>query len=157
MCVKQRVDTLVCRQRTALMKSVASYRPGCPEVSEARVLLLGPVGSGKSSFISSVQSVFNGRVINRAMVGSFSASFTKKVSIASELPPLAQLPPLSVSCWAQLQFFRIQGLRGHQPSRLVLCDSMGLGDGALTGPSLHDILSIIQGFVPEGHKVSCSF
>ncbi|CAG00765.1 unnamed protein product, partial [Tetraodon nigroviridis] len=114
-----------------LMKSVGSYTPSCPEVTEARVLLLGPVGSGKSSFISSVQSVFKGRVTNRAMVGSCSSSFTKK-----------------------LQFFRIHGLGGEQPSGLVLCDTVGLGDAAMMGPSLHDILSIIQGFVPEGHKFS---
>lgn len=60
------------------MKNISSYKPSCTEA--ARVLLLGPVGSGKSSFISSVQSVFNGRVTNRAMVGSFSTSFTKKVT-----------------------------------------------------------------------------
>lgn len=83
-CVKheeQRIDTLLRRQKTALMKSVRAYKPSCTEATDARVLLLGPVGSGKSSFISSVQSVFNGRVTNRAMVGSFSTSFTKKVSI----------------------------------------------------------------------------
>lgn len=74
-------DTLLRRQKTTLMNSVRSYKPGCTEATEARILLLGPVGSGKSSFISSVQSVFNGRVTNRAMVGSFSTGFTKKVSI----------------------------------------------------------------------------
>lgn len=87
LCVRQHIDTFVRRQKTTLMKSVVSYQPGCPDTSEARVLLLGPVGSGKSSFISSVQSVFNGRVINRAMVGSCSTSFTKKVNVTSELHP----------------------------------------------------------------------
>ncbi|XP_056894939.1 interferon-induced protein 44-like [Takifugu flavidus] len=116
-------------QRTTLMKNISSYKPSCTEA--ARVLLLGPVGSGKSSFISSVQSVFNGRVTNRAMVGSFSTSFTKK-----------------------LQFYKIRSLRGQQPDGLVLCDTMGLGDGAMTGPTLHDVLSVIQGHVPEGHVFS---
>lgn len=87
----QHFDRLLRRQKTTLMKSVCSYKPGCTEATEARVLLLGPVGSGKSSFISSVQSVFNGRVTNRAMVGSFSTSFTKKVSTTeSALRPLAR-------------------------------------------------------------------
>lgn len=63
------------------MKTVSSYRPNCEEVTQARVLLLGPVSSGKSSFISSVQSVFSGRVTNRAMVGSSSTGFTKKVRV----------------------------------------------------------------------------
>lgn len=62
------------------MEKVESHKPASGAVSEARVLLLGPVGAGKSSFISSVQSVFSGRVLNRAMVGSSaSVSFTKKV------------------------------------------------------------------------------
>lgn len=68
------------RSREELIEKVESYTPAGGAVSEARVLLLGPVGAGKSSFISSVQSVFSGRVLNRAMVGSsVSASFTKKV------------------------------------------------------------------------------
>uniref|UniRef100_A0A3Q3R3D3 G domain-containing protein n=1 Tax=Monopterus albus TaxID=43700 RepID=A0A3Q3R3D3_MONAL len=118
-------------RKMSLMKSVGSYRPSCEYVTQARILLLGPVGSGKSSFISSVQSVFNGRVTNRAMVGSSSTSFTKK-----------------------LQSFNIRGQKGEDPTGLVLCDIMGLGDGEMTGLTLHDILSVIKGHVPEGHKFS---
>ncbi|KAM7409668.1 hypothetical protein PAMA_001251 [Pampus argenteus] len=118
-------------QRTSLMKTVSSYKPSCEEVTRARILLLGPVGSGKSSFISSVQSVFDGRVINRAMVGSSSTSFTKK-----------------------LQSFNIRGQKGEAPTGLVMCDIIGLGDGEITGLTLHDILSVIKGHVPEGHKFS---
>ncbi|KAK2835320.1 hypothetical protein Q5P01_015804 [Channa striata] len=116
-------------QKTSLMKTVSSYKPSCEEVTGARVLLLGPVGSGKSSFISSVQSVFNGRVTNWAMVGSSSTSFTKK-----------------------LQSFNIHAQRGESPTGLVLCDIMGLADGEMTGLTLHDTLSVIKGHVPEGHK-----
>ncbi|XP_068590944.1 interferon-induced protein 44 isoform X2 [Cebidichthys violaceus] len=116
-------------QKTSLMKTVSSYKPSSGEVSQ--VLLLGPVGSGKSSFISSVQSVFNGRVTNRAMVGSSSTSFTKK-----------------------LQSFNIHGQNGEDPTRLVLCDMVGLGGGEMTGLTLHDIMSVIKGHAPEGHKFS---
>lgn len=119
-------------QKKNLMKTVCSYKPGCKDVPHARVLLLGPVGSGKSSFISSVQSVFNGRVTNRAMVGSsFNTSFTKK-----------------------LQSFHIRTQKGEDNTKLVLCDVMGLEDGEMTGLTLHDILSVIKGHVPEGHKFS---
>ncbi|XP_045905491.1 interferon-induced protein 44-like isoform X1 [Micropterus dolomieu] len=118
-------------QKTSLMKTVSSYRPTCEDVTQARILLLGPLSSGKSSFISSVQSVFNGRVTNRAMVGSNSTSFTKK-----------------------LQSFNICGKKGEDPSGLVLCDIMGLGDGEKIGLTLHDILSVVKGHVPEGHKFS---
>ncbi|XP_034002108.1 interferon-induced protein 44-like isoform X5 [Trematomus bernacchii] len=118
-------------QKASLMKTVSSYRPSCHEGTQARVLLLGPVGSGKSSFISSVQSVFNGRVTNRAMVGTSSTSFTKK-----------------------LQSFNIHGQKGEDPTGLVLCDIVGLGGGEMTGLTLHDILSVIKGHAPEGHKFS---
>ncbi|XP_033477447.2 interferon-induced protein 44-like isoform X1 [Epinephelus lanceolatus] len=118
-------------QRTSLMKTVSSYRQSCDEGTQARVLLLGPVGSGKSSFVSSVQSVFNGRVTNRAMVGSSSTSFTKK-----------------------LQSFNIHGQKGEDPTGLVLCDIVGLGGEEMAGLTLHDILSVIKGHVPEGHKFS---
>ncbi|TDH08691.1 hypothetical protein EPR50_G00100850 [Perca flavescens] len=118
-------------QKMSLMKTISSYRPICHEVTRARVLLLGPVGSGKSSFVSSVQSVFNGRVTNRAMVGSSLTSFTKK-----------------------LQSFHIHCQKGEDPTGLVLCDIVGLGGGEMTGLTLYDILSVIKGHVPEGHKFS---
>ncbi|XP_063747335.1 interferon-induced protein 44 [Eleginops maclovinus] len=118
-------------KKASLMKTVSSYRPSCNEGNQARVLLLGPVGSGKSSFISSVQSVFNGRVTNRAMVGTSSTSFTKK-----------------------LQSFNIHGQKGEDPTGLVLCDIAGLAGEEMTGLTLHDILSVIKGHAPEGHKFS---
>lgn len=120
-------------ERASLMERVTSYSPSCKHVPQARVLLLGPVGSGKSSFISSVQSVFNGRVTNRAMVGcSTSTSFTKK-----------------------LQPFNIRAQRqGDGHNALVLYDMMGFGDGDLTGPTLHDILTVIKGHAPDAYKFS---
>ncbi|MCJ8737612.1 hypothetical protein PDJAM_G00026070 [Pangasius djambal] len=117
--------------REEMMEKVQSYKPASEAVSQARVLLLGPVGAGKSSFISSVQSVFSGRVINRAMVGSSaSTSFTKK-----------------------LQSFPIRrsGERSD-PTALVLCDIMGIGEGDSTGLSLYDALCVIKGHVLEGHQ-----
>ncbi|XP_031587454.2 interferon-induced protein 44-like isoform X2 [Oreochromis aureus] len=116
-------------RRTSLMETITSYRPSCGEVPQARVLLLGPVSSGKSSFISSVQSVFNGRVTNRAMVGSFSSGFTKKS-------------------------FNIRGKKGEDHTGLVLCDTMGMSEDGMTGLTLHDILLVVKGHVPEGHKFS---
>ncbi|XP_077058222.1 interferon-induced protein 44 isoform X2 [Siphateles boraxobius] len=116
------------------MESVRSFKPASESVTEARVLLIGPVGAGKSSFISSVQSVFSGRVINRAMVGSSSStSFTKK-----------------------LRSFRIRGAgeAADEPTALVLCDVMGVGEGETTGLTLHDALSVIKGHAPEGHQFS---
>uniref|UniRef100_A0A8K9WNQ3 G domain-containing protein n=1 Tax=Oncorhynchus mykiss TaxID=8022 RepID=A0A8K9WNQ3_ONCMY len=108
--------------RETLMESISSYKPDCEALSEARVLLLGTVGVGKSSFISSVQSVFTGRFTN---------------------------------CFGHiLQLFNIRGQSPEQPTALVLCDVMGLGDGETAGLTLHDTLAIIKGHAPEGHKFS---
>ncbi|XP_051767458.1 interferon-induced protein 44 isoform X2 [Ctenopharyngodon idella] len=120
--------------KETLMESVRSFKPASENVTEARILLIGPVGAGKSSFISSVQSVFSGRVINRAMVGSSSStSFTKK-----------------------LRSFNIRGAgeKADEPTALVLCDVMGVGEGESTGLTLHDALSVIKGHAPEGHQFS---
>ncbi|XP_066504224.1 interferon-induced protein 44 isoform X2 [Hoplias malabaricus] len=117
--------------KEALMDMVKSYKPPKSNLLESRVLLLGPVGAGKSSFISSVQSVFSGRVLNRAMVGSStSTSFTKKL----------QSFKISAGC--------------DSTTALVLCDLMGFGEGEASGLTLHDALSVIQGHVPEGHQFS---
>ncbi|KAM9461845.1 interferon-induced protein 44 isoform 2-T2 [Clarias gariepinus] len=117
--------------REELMEKVESYKPASGAVSEARVLLLGPVGAGKSSFISSVQSVFSGRVVNRAMVGSSaSVGFTKK-----------------------LQAFPIRRSgESSDSTALTLCDIMGIGDS--TGLSLYDALCVVKGHVIEGHQFS---
>ncbi|XP_043087853.1 interferon-induced protein 44 [Puntigrus tetrazona] len=120
--------------RQTLTESIRSFKPASETVTEARVLLVGPVGAGKSSFISSVQSVFSGRVINRAMVGSSSsASFTKK-----------------------LRSYNIRGAgeTADEPTALVLCDVMGVGEGESTGLTLHDALSVVKGHAPEGHQFS---
>ncbi|XP_039513296.1 interferon-induced protein 44 [Pimephales promelas] len=120
--------------KETLMESVRSFKPASESVTEARVLLIGPVGAGKSSFISSVQSVFSGRVVNRAMVGSSSStSFTKK-----------------------LRSFSIRGAgeKADEPTALVMCDVMGVGEGEITGLTLHDALSVIKGHAPEGHQFS---
>ncbi|XP_056447222.1 interferon-induced protein 44-like [Gadus chalcogrammus] len=114
-----------------LMSKISSYKTSYE--APARVLLLGPVGSGKSSFISSVQSVFSGRVLNRAMVGSSTTGFTKK-----------------------LQSFTIQGEKRGGPTALTMCDVMGLGEEQDTGISFDDIVSVLKGHAPEGHKFSPS-
>ncbi|XP_046906263.1 interferon-induced protein 44 isoform X2 [Hypomesus transpacificus] len=118
-------------RKDTLMEYISCYKPSCEGVSQARVLLLGPFGAGKSSFISSVQSAFSGRVTNRATVGNSSASFSKK-----------------------LQSYTVRLAKSEQRAGLTLCDIMGLGEGGTTGLTLHDTLAVIKGHAPEGHKFS---
>lgn len=48
-------------------------------VKSANILLLGPVGAGKSSFFNTIASVFRGHVTGQAMCGSAEQSITSKV------------------------------------------------------------------------------
>jgi len=62
-----------------LKEEVENLRPS-DSVDNFRLLLVGPVGSGKSSFINTVASVFRGRITQRAMVGENVHSVTTAVS-----------------------------------------------------------------------------
>lgn len=50
------------------------------EIPYVNVLLLGPVGSGKSSFFNTLNSIFRNRVSIQARAGSSENSLTKSVS-----------------------------------------------------------------------------
>lgn len=88
-----RVATLLCgisavifnpcvlnRYRKKLLSALRAYRPHEDLVPEVRILLVGPVGSGKSSFFNSVKSAFQGHLTHQAIVGSDEDSVTKQVS-----------------------------------------------------------------------------
>lgn len=74
------IFSCVCRQREELMESIKSYKPTVSSVSQVRVLLIGPVGAGKSSFFNSINSVFRGHVTSQAIAGSSTSSLTTQVS-----------------------------------------------------------------------------
>ncbi|XP_052212600.1 interferon-induced protein 44-like isoform X2 [Dreissena polymorpha] len=60
-----------------LMEDIVAFKPPREMgLSEVRVLMLGPVGSGKSSFYNTVNSVFKGRISQRARSGKAVHSIT---------------------------------------------------------------------------------
>lgn len=61
------------------MDSIKSYKPMVPTVSQVRILLIGPVGAGKSSFFNSINSVFRGHVTSQAIAGTSATSLTTQV------------------------------------------------------------------------------
>uniref|UniRef100_A0A673VZC4 Interferon-induced protein 44-like n=1 Tax=Salmo trutta TaxID=8032 RepID=A0A673VZC4_SALTR len=59
-------------------KNLVSFKPACQSLNRVRVLLMGPAGSGKSSFINSVRSVMFGRVLLLPFIGTAAKGFIKK-------------------------------------------------------------------------------
>ena len=56
-----------------------SSRPLINSVEKARILLVGQVGSGKSSFFNSINSVFRGNVTGQAITGIAGTSLSTQV------------------------------------------------------------------------------
>lgn len=75
--------SLLKRHKNYDLRFVEYYRPKKSEVKHLRILLHGPVGAGKSSFINSVDSCLRGKVnSNNAFEdAAFGSSFTKQVCL----------------------------------------------------------------------------
>ncbi|XP_047457167.1 interferon-induced protein 44-like [Mugil cephalus] len=110
---------------------VKDYQPQNDEVKFIRVLLYGPVGAGKSSFISSVSTVLRRRIATPAKASSTTSdqSYTKKYK-THKIPK--------------------EGRGNFYP--FVFNDIMGLEDGSGRGVSVEDIKLIMKGHVKDGYK-----
>uniref|UniRef100_A0A3P8TLS9 G domain-containing protein n=1 Tax=Amphiprion percula TaxID=161767 RepID=A0A3P8TLS9_AMPPE len=102
-----------------------SYQPRNAEVKHLRILLIGPVGVGKSSFIDSVDSVLQDRITGRAPTDAVtgSSSFTKNCMYENE------------------GFYSF-----------MFNDLMGFERPAESGVHVEDIKLALKGHVKEGYK-----
>ncbi|XP_063066490.1 interferon-induced protein 44-like [Engraulis encrasicolus] len=98
-------------------------------VKQVRLLLHGPVGSGKSSLINSINSVFLGRVAIGALAeSSASTSFT-----------------------THYKTYQIRDRRGR-PLPFVFNDIMGLESRYDEGVHPHDIVYAIKGHIKDNYR-----
>ncbi|XP_058616884.1 interferon-induced protein 44-like [Onychostoma macrolepis] len=116
-------------RRDELMEMIRNYKPLVTSVRRARILMIGPVGAGKSSFFNSINSIFTGHVTHKAMSGSAGTSLT-----------------------TQFRTYPVKDGRGGKPLPFVLCDTMGLEEQSGAGLDIEDISSILQGHVPDRYK-----
>ncbi|XP_014864559.1 PREDICTED: interferon-induced protein 44-like isoform X2 [Poecilia mexicana] len=115
------------------LQYVQEYKPEKDDIRYLRVLLYGPVGSGKSSFINSVSNVIRGRMTIPALASAMTSdqSFTKR--------------------YETHKFIKGRGsTKTFYP--LVFNDIMGLEDGTDRGVHADDIKLALKGHVKEGHK-----
>ncbi|KAK7938258.1 hypothetical protein WMY93_001584 [Mugilogobius chulae] len=117
------------QRRKELMDSVSKYEPLSSAVSQVRVLLVGPVGAGKSSFFNSINSVFRGYVTSQAMAGCSATSLT-----------------------TQFRTYSVKAGRNGKPLPIILCDTMGLEDSTGAGLDIEDINSILKGHMPDCYQ-----
>ncbi|XP_065101856.1 interferon-induced protein 44-like [Paramisgurnus dabryanus] len=116
-------------RREELVKSLKNYKPLVSSVNRARILMIGPVGAGKSSFFNSINSIFTGYVTNKAIAGSTSTSLT-----------------------TQFRTYPVKDGREGKPLPFVLCDTMGLEEQTGSGLDIEDINSILRGHIPDRYK-----
>ncbi|XP_042371084.1 interferon-induced protein 44-like [Plectropomus leopardus] len=120
-------------KKTEMMDIIKFYCPIISSVSQVRVLLIGPVGAGKSSFFNSINSVFRGHVSNQAIAGSSTTSLT-----------------------TQFRTYSVKAGRGGKPLPIILCDTMGLEENTGAGLDMDDIVSILKGHLPNTYQFNPS-
>lgn len=120
-------------RRQELMDTLRAYKPMDSTVAQVRVLLVGPVGAGKSSFFNSVNSVFRGHVSNKAIAGCSATSLT-----------------------TQFRTYSVKTGPDGKPLPVTLCDTMGLEDCMGAGLDIDDISSILEGHMPDCYRFNAA-
>uniref|UniRef100_A0A3Q3JCL5 TLDc domain-containing protein n=1 Tax=Monopterus albus TaxID=43700 RepID=A0A3Q3JCL5_MONAL len=115
------------KKKQQLTKDILNYKPDIKTVNQARVLLVGPVGAGKSSFFNSINSAFRGNMTSQAIAGTADKSVT------------TQVPAKGIF------FFP-----------LILCDTMGLEETTDVGLNIEDLVSIYKGHIKDRYQFNPS-
>uniref|UniRef100_A0A3B3T186 Uncharacterized protein n=1 Tax=Paramormyrops kingsleyae TaxID=1676925 RepID=A0A3B3T186_9TELE len=116
--------------QTDLKQYLLDYKPTIDSVPQARILLIGQLKAGKSSFFNSINSIFRSNITSQAKVGEMTTSLTLKY-----------------------RTYQVKAGRGGPPLAFLLCDTMGLEAREDGGMNIEDIDSILKGYIKEGYPV----
>ncbi|XP_033754690.1 interferon-induced protein 44-like [Pecten maximus] len=111
---------------------VATYKP-LPglDLQQARILLVGQVGAGKSSFFNTINSIFRGHISGQANTGSAEHSLT-----------------------TAYRMYQVRDGYAGKPFNFRLCDTRGLEEDQ--GIDDHDVDYLLDGHVPDRYKFNPS-
>ncbi|KAL3875171.1 hypothetical protein ACJMK2_038099 [Sinanodonta woodiana] len=102
-----------------------------PYVSYTKLLMIGPVGAGKSSFFNTINSIFRGRITYQGCSGSAEHSLT--------------------SVYRQYQ---VKSPKTGKELKFRLCDTCGLEENL--GPDMADLNFLITGNIPDRYQFNPS-
>ncbi|XP_041960410.1 interferon-induced protein 44-like isoform X1 [Alosa sapidissima] len=100
------------------------------DVKHLRILVHGPVGAGKSSFINSIDSIFQGRMTNGTTAEGNAGH----------------------SCTKTYKTNKIKNGEYGSYLRFVISDAMGQETGDSNGVQTDDLIKILEGHIKEGYK-----
>ncbi|OWF39881.1 Interferon-induced protein 44-like [Mizuhopecten yessoensis] len=111
-----------------IKSKVATYKPlSGLDLQQARILLVGQVGSGKSSYFNTINSIFRGHISAQANAGSAEHSLT-----------------------TSYRTYQVMDGYAGKPLNFRLCDTRGLEEDQ--GLDDHDIDYLLEGHVPDRYK-----
>ncbi|RXN29309.1 deleted in malignant brain tumors 1 -like protein [Labeo rohita] len=123
-----RDNTLGKEKKDALIKGIKKIQPYKNDLKCLRILVAGPCGSGKSSFINSVNNALEGRITSTAQTDRIGGGTSFTVEYTS---------------------FKIE--TRNSSLRVVFNDIMGLEAESGKGCPVEDVIKAIYGHIRPGH------
>uniref|UniRef100_W5LVX6 G domain-containing protein n=1 Tax=Lepisosteus oculatus TaxID=7918 RepID=W5LVX6_LEPOC len=116
-------------EKERLMEEIRTLTPKYKEAKELRIMMTGQIKAGKSSYINTIDSVFQGNLTSRALAGEDEHSFTKK-----------------------FKPFRVEDCahgKGDRVLPFVIYDIMGIN---IIVKHPDDFISAVKGHIKDGYR-----